>query len=267
MLATILTTLISFPGVSAADAVDLYLPKKPGRGPLLVYIHGGAWISGDKRQYATLGQRFAAQGIAFAAVNYRLSTIPGVMHPAHALDSARAIAWLVKSGKGFDPNQVFVSGHSAGAHIAASLATSRSFWSSAGVPTGWRPAGYIGLEGIYDIPALAVRWPTYPQWFLTRAFGDASAWSAASPTLLKNVDHRPWLVIHSRKDELVDTAQSVGFAKAMRKQGVAAEYVEVPFKSHFDVATGLGISGDPATTAILRFIAKNSAGLGRRKGR
>ena len=267
MLATILTTLALFPGVSGADAVDLYLPRTGTRGPLLVYVHGGAWISGDKRQYAALGQRFAAQGIAFAAVNYRLSTIPGIMHPAHALDSAKAIAWLVKSGKGFDPSKVFVSGHSAGAHIAASLATSRTLWQTAGVPTGWRPSGYIGLEGIYDIPALAMRWPTYPQWFLNRAFGEAKAWAAASPTLLKNADHRPWLVIHSHKDELVDTAQSVGFAKAMRKQGVSAEYVEVPFKSHFDVATGLGIKGDPATDAILRFIAKNSAGSKRRTGR
>ena len=268
MLATILTTLIAFPGVSAADAVDLYLPKGgSATRPLLVYIHGGAWISGDKRDYAMLGQRFAAMGIAFAAVNYRLSTVPGIVHPTHSLDTAKAIAWLVKAGKGFDPKKVFVSGHSAGAHIAATLATSRSFWPSAGVPTGWRPAGYIGFEGIYDIPTLAIRWPTYPQWFLTKAFGDAKSWAQASPARLKNADHRPWLVIHSHKDELVDTGQSTEFAKAMRKQGVPAEYVEVPFKSHFGVVTGLGIKGDPATEAVLRFIAKSQAESGRRKAR
>jgi acetyl esterase/lipase len=260
MLATILTTLIAFPGVSAADAVDLYLPKRGSSSrPLLVYIHGGAWISGDKRDYAALGQRFAAMGIAFAAVNYRLSTIPGIMHPAHALDTAKAIAWLVKSERGFDPQKVFVSGHSAGGHIAATLATNRTLWQTAGVPTGWRPAGYIGFEGIYDIPTLAIRWPTYPQWFLTKAFGDAKSWAQASPARLKNADHRPWLVIHSQKDELVDTGQSIEFAKAMRNQGVVAVYVEVPFKSHFAVVTGLGIAGDPATEAVRRFIAKSQA--------
>ena len=239
-----------------------FRPKGVASPALIVFVHGGAWISGDKREYVRLGQRYAAQGIAFAAVNYRLSTDLSVRHPMHAEDTAAAITHLVRGKGEFDRSRVVLVGHSAGAHILATLATRPDLWR---IP--WRPAGYVGLEGIYDIPDLAQCWPTYPDWFLRKAFGDEANWAAASPTRLRNGDHRPWLVLHSRGDELVDLQQSVNFARAVRRQGVRANLVTVPTKRHFEVVHGLGVPGDPASDAIVAFIAGLRGGSGRRRAR
>ena len=126
----ILRAIAYKPGSSSdAHTLDLYLPghgaAQPGeRPPLFVYIHGGAWVSGDRRQYVRLGAGLLAQGVAVAVINYRLSDVGKDPHPAHVQDAAAAVAFLRKEAAryGYDPERIFVGGHSAGAHISALLA-------------------------------------------------------------------------------------------------------------------------------------------------
>jgi acetyl esterase/lipase len=233
------------------SAYDLLLPNKPNsKGPLLVFVHGGAWISGGRQAYQGLAQGFADRGIATALVSYRLSNSPAVQHPVHAQDVANAIAALVKAPKGFDPKRVFISGHSAGAHIAATIATDASILAKAKAPKGWKPAGYIGLEGIYDLPALDKRWPAYRSWFLERAFGDPSKWKQASPSLRKVVHRGSWLVVHSLQDELVDVDQSKAFAKRLQAQAVPVRLLTVNRGSHFDIVQQFGKAGEVTEAAV-----------------
>src|SRR5688572_4475803 len=72
--------------------LDLYLPKDRRGFPLMLFIHGGAWKTGSKDIYLFLGRAFATRGIGVAVANYRLS--PGVKHPEHIKDVARAFAWV-----------------------------------------------------------------------------------------------------------------------------------------------------------------------------
>src|SRR5438270_10644137 len=122
---------IAYDDAKDADPVrhklDLYLPKGHKDFPVLMFVHGGAWTSGNKNLYGPLGQRFAANGIGTAIINYRLS--PAVQHPAHAQDVAKAFAWTHKNiGKhGGRADQIFISGHSAGGHLVALLATDESY--------------------------------------------------------------------------------------------------------------------------------------------
>src|SRR5438132_7046995 len=107
--------------------LDLYLPKGQKDFPVLFFIHGGAWTSGDRRLYGALGHTFAKNGIGTVIISYRLT--PQVQHPGHIEDVARAFAWthqnIAKHGGRAD--QIFVSGHSAGGHLAALLVTNEKY--------------------------------------------------------------------------------------------------------------------------------------------
>ena len=81
-------------GPHPLQRLDLYLPDRPVRAPLVLCAHGGGWSVGDKSQYAVVGKRLAREGLVTAIANYRLS--PTVQHPAHAQDVARAVAWCYR---------------------------------------------------------------------------------------------------------------------------------------------------------------------------
>ena len=96
---------------------------------MLLFLHGGGWVIGGKDDYfglygyGTIARCLAERGLVVVLPNYRLS--PGVRHPEHIKDVARAFAWTVKNIESYAgrPDQIIVSGHSAGGHLAALLAT------------------------------------------------------------------------------------------------------------------------------------------------
>ncbi|MDF1662291.1 MAG: alpha/beta hydrolase [Planctomycetota bacterium] len=238
--------------------LDLYLPKSTEGFPLFMYIHGGAWISGDKSQYSKIGKSFASQGIAFAIINYRLSTRSnGVQHPDPVLDGAAAVHWLKKNAKtyGYMDDCIVVGGHSAGAHMTGLLTLDPTYLGKFEEKTSVI-AGAIGLEGIYDIPGLIKRWPDYRGDFIALAFGSELGWSAASPQSYCNGKEKaPWLVIHSPKDELVDMPQSENFVKALTTKGVTTTFFNKLDSSHFGTVQDLGSKKGRETEAqIVKFI-------------
>ena len=108
--------------------LDVYSPLNSlGKAPVLIHIHGGGWRIGDKSRTEDHGNYFARNGIVFVTLNYRLS--PKFKHPSHIEDCAAGVAWLMKNIDiiGGDKNKVFLSGHSAGAPLAALLATNAKF--------------------------------------------------------------------------------------------------------------------------------------------
>jgi acetyl esterase/lipase len=104
--------------------LDVYAPRKKAATayPVVVFIHGGSWNSGNKNFYSFVGRRLAKQGVVAVVVNYRLS--PKVEVPAMADDCARAVVWTTEHIReyGGNPQQLFVMGHSAGGGLAALLA-------------------------------------------------------------------------------------------------------------------------------------------------
>jgi acetyl esterase/lipase len=238
-----------------AQRLDLYLPPGKKNEPLIVFIHGGAWVSGDKAEFAGLGRSLADHGFAAAIVNYRLSRDYPVKDPEYAKDIAAAYVWLVSqaAGYGYSPQSIFVGGHSAGAHTAGMLATGLFLTN---VQAKDRPAGFFGLEGIYDIPDLNANFPTYKNWFLDQAFAGEPSWKAGSPTERNVVIRSPWLVIHSTQDELVDTGQSKMFVEHLKQQEVKADYLEAPWGSHETVAANLRDPGNPARRDLEKWALK-----------
>ena len=116
--------------------LDVYAPRKsaPTLRPVVVFLHGGSWNSGDKDSYRFIGRRLAQQGYVAVIVSYRLS--PAVQVPAMADDCARAVLWTEQHAAeyGGDPARIYLLGHSAGGGLAALLATDDSLFSRRGQP-------------------------------------------------------------------------------------------------------------------------------------
>ncbi len=117
----------------AKHRLDLIAPAEGPTLATMLWIHGGAWAFGDRKNDLDLARAFAREGIAVAVMSYRLSrgdwrgeefSATGVQHPEHIKDVARAFSWLHKNAArhGLDKEKLFVGGFSAGGHLSALLA-------------------------------------------------------------------------------------------------------------------------------------------------
>ena len=230
--------------------LDLYLPQGRRDFPVLFFVHGGAWRSGDRSWYPALGRVFAKNGIGVVVISYRLS--PQVQHPAHIQDVARAFAWTVRNiGKyGGKVDEVFVSGHSAGGHLVALLATDESYLKAHNLSLT-SIKGVIPLSGVYRIA---------PAGRLTEvAFGkDESLMRMASPIRHINGKHPPFLIIYADRDFPTCDTMSEDFCKALKKGACEATSLRVSSRNHITILVLAADEGDPTTQAMLEFIAKHS---------
>lgn len=234
--------------------LDVYLPKDRRDFPVLVFIHGGAWIEGNKNHfgvYRVLARTFNRHGIAVVCPNYRLS--PRVQHPEHVRDVARAVAWVHKNiGKhGGRADEIFVSGHSAGGHLCALLATDRRYLKEAGVPPG-AIRGCLPLSGLFILPKDRI---------FELAFGkDLEVRAEASPITHVRPATPPFLVMLGDNDlPACDRPQADAFCKACETCGVAADLLEVPRRNHISILLNAVSDADPVTRSMLSFITSQVA--------
>lgn len=134
-------------GLDAKQALDFFPAATRGR-PLLVFIHGGYWQSLDKSDFSYVAAPYLKHDINVAVVNYRLA--PDVGMAEIVRDNRDAVAWLYRNAAelGFDANRIYISGHSAGGHLTATLAGTD--WESFGVPADVLKGG-CAISGLYDL--------------------------------------------------------------------------------------------------------------------
>ncbi len=225
----------------------------PEGAPVLVYIHGGAWMIGDKREQGIpMMHELVQRGWVCVSVNYRLS--PRATWPAHIVDCKRAVAWVRQhiAEYGGDPGFIAVSGGSAGGHLSALLAL------TPGTPE-WQP-GFEDLDasvdacvpfyGVYDLTGHPERSGAYGPGTLdllerrvmkTTMADNPALFEQASP------DHRvtgsapPMLVFHGVNDTLVPLAVARHFVAELRLHSPApVAAVELPRAQHaFDVLASI----------------------------
>jgi acetyl esterase/lipase len=170
----------------------------------------------------------------FASINYGLSPNPNfpisdpsrnVRHPGHLQDVIKALRWLREYYGVGEPDHwdYVVVGHSCGATLAFQAALSIAHATDGGPPMK-APRVIVGIEGLYDLPALVRYHADMPEYraFVTSAFGeDESAWTEVSPALTNErlrvlwdqVDH--FVLAHSREDELVEWDQPEAMRNAL----------------------------------------------------
>lgn len=238
------------------DLLDVYVPESAAsaqerRVPMVVFFHGGGLLEGDKAHGEILARRLAPAGIGVVSANYRLS--PAVMHPVHLQDAAGALAWTVRHAAeyGGEPTRVFVSGHSAGAYLAALLALDPKLLGAHGL-TPADIAGSLPISPFLYVEETARDRPK-------TVWGENPAvWLEASVT----PQIRPWdgrmLLIYASGDDDWRKAQNERFETAMRAAGSpAVEAVEAPGRDHVTILTGMNAPDDPVGDLIVRFIGRD----------
>ncbi len=230
------------------NALDVYRLQNAQNAPVLVFVHGGGWTSGDKALYGYLGRAFAQQGYVTVIPNYRLS--PAVQHPAHVQDVARALRWVYNriAAYGGDPEQIVLMGHSAGGHLVSLVALDdRYLWEQGLTPEVL--SGVIPISGVYDLTAV----PGFAE-----VFGnDPERRRDASPlTHAQEGDPPPFpfLILYARHDIPTLDRQAQAFYGALAARGADAELFEIPDRDHRTIVTSLGQSGDRTTQLVLEFL-------------
>jgi acetyl esterase/lipase len=240
-----------FEGKDADDVrhkLDLYLPRGHKGFPVLVFVHGGGWTKGSKEGFAKLGSLLARNGIGTAVTNYRLS--PQVQHPAHAQDVARAVGWVHRNiaKHGGRPDEIFLSGHSAGGHLVALLGTDSSYLKAEGVPLK-DIRGVIPISGVYTIRY-------NPKGTI---FGkDEDSAKNASPQVHVKGEHAPFLILVAEKDGKGFDRMAAEFCDALGKAGCKARVITAKDRNHGSIVGRMVNQADPATQAVLAFIAEHS---------
>lgn len=235
------------PDLSPPLTGDLYLPSSGGPFPVVLFVHGGGWLAGDKRLVNSRywGEFLACRGYAFYDIEYRLS--PEVHFPQQIRDCKCALSYLRGNADTYnlDPYKFAVTGGSAGGHLTAMLALTSD-------DERFNPScrGYsnqsvefqaaIPFYGVFDWTEF------YPQYAERGRLGEQYLWEEepdedllkkASPIYYVTPQAPPFLIIHGVEDCLADIEQSRSFYKALDNAGVDVSLVEIPGASHiFDVA-------------------------------
>ena len=245
--------------------LDIYLPAKAGAGmPLVIWVHGGAWLSNDK--YADMGymketiKALLDNGFALASIDYRHST--QAVFPAQLQDCHQAIEYLHRQAStyGFDRQNFFLMGFSAGGHLASLIGLSannkqREFFAD-GARSSFRIKGVVDFYGPADL--LAMPLPAAEESAkdpITLLLGATvterpDLAKKASPVTYVDRNDPPFIIIQGEKDQSVPQSQSVMLHSWLKLSGVQSEIIVVKNAPHY----GAMFDAEDIRSAVIGFI-------------
>ena len=248
------------------QVLDVYSPKGAKNLPVVFWIHGGGWQTGDKKDVQIKPQVFNEKGFVFVSINYRL--LPAVDMATLTRDVARAAHWVHDhiAEYGGDPKRLLIMGHSAGAQLAALLCTDDRYLKAEGVPLT-DIKGCVPVDGdTYDVPAIIetaeTRWKAHglpPAKFGHREkFGNDPAKHkdfSAVTHVAKDKGIPPFLILHVAGHPDV-TAQALRLGNVLKEAGVPVTVFGARETTHAKINADLGQPDDPATKALFEFLDK-----------
>jgi len=212
--------------------LDAYLPPKGEKpAPIVVFFYGGSWDQGDKAIYRFVGAALATRGFITIIPDYRL--YPEVRFPGFLEDAAKAVGWAHSQAAalGGDPNQIFLMGHSAGAHIAAMLTFDPQWLAAESLDSSHNIKAMIGLAGPYDfLPLHTER--------LKDIFGPPDRLADTQPINFVTAHAPPVFLAAAEKDSFVKPRNTTSLAERIVQKGGPRPTVK--FYSHVDHLTLIG---------------------------
>lgn len=236
-------------------ALDVYRPRDAGRAaPIVVFFYGGAWQEGRRDWYAFAGRALAREGMVAVVPDYRV--YPEVRYPVFVEDAARAVAFARAHARdwGGDPERIFLAGHSAGAHIAALLATDARYLAAEAM----KPrdlAGVIGIAGPYDFLPLVDR-------KLQAVFGARDTWPDSQPVNHVDGDEPPFLILHGDRDRRVWPRNGTSLLARLEAANEPARLILYPGIGHVKILSALRFpSLAPTLRDLVAFVREQDARL------
>ena len=252
-------------GADPRQRLDIYSPDDASSTtrPVLIFLYGGSWKSGDRGLYRFIGEAFTRLGYVVVVPDYRL--YPGVRFPAFVEDAARVVAWVQEHAGDFggDPDRLILAGHSAGAHIAMLVLFDPRYLAAEEVSVSAIRGG-VGLAGPYALDPLKYA-------SIRPVFAGLDEPDAARPVAFASADAPPLLLLHGTSDRTVGPQNTHHMADAVQNSGgrvTVRQYdglghigiiasVAAPFRGrdavYDDLAAFLAtVSADTASTAARR---------------
>jgi acetyl esterase len=243
--------------------LDLYQPIEGASAvpaPVIVFVHGGGFVRGDKGQRENVGWHFARQGVVTVLPNYRLA--PESRWPSGPQDVVAVWRWLRTHADryGGNPEQIFLMGESAGAAHVAAAVLRREFQ-----PTDWSIGGAILVSGPYN-PRLEGKARTQfgvptPDPRNEPYFGsDPASWDDASTVDRISAPPFPLLISYSELD-LIQMQVQAGelFARLVSQHGYRPELVMLRHHNHFSPGFSCGTGDESLSQPVLRFVRQVTA--------
>jgi arylformamidase len=246
------------------QALDVYTPPGARNLPVVFWIHGGGWQTGDKSSVQEKPRAFTERGFVFVSTNYRL--LPAVDMETITRDIAHSLRWVHANiaEHGGDPTRVLVMGHSAGAQLAALICTDDRYLKAEGVPFSI-VKGCVPVDGdTYDVPAIIETAETRrrvhgqpPAKFGHREkFGNDPAKHrdfSAVTHVAKGKGIAPFLILHVA-DHPDTSAQAFRLGAVLKEAGVPVKVFGAKETNHTRLNVELGTDGDPSTKELWDFV-------------
>jgi acetyl esterase/lipase len=248
------------------QVLDVYAPAGAKNLPVVFWIHGGGWQTGDKSMVALKPKAFMDAGFVFVSINHRL--LPTVDMGAISRDVASALGWVHKNitTYGGDPTRVLGMGHSSGGQLAALMCTDDRYAKAEGfsltVIKGCVPVD----ADTFDIPAIIEMAETrarvhhlpLPTYGHRQKFGDDAAKHrdfSAVTHVARNKGIPPFLILHIGGNP--DTgAQAQRMAAVLKEAGISAKVVNGRESTHASLNDNIGAPNDPVTKELFAFVAE-----------
>ena len=224
--------------------LDLYIPDDGESLPLIIWVHGGAFLMGSKVDHVPLA--YLNAGYAVASINYRLSQ--HAIFPAQIEDVKAAVRWLRANAETYrlDPNRIGAWGESAGGHLVAMLGTTGKIDTfdigenldvSSQVQVvvdHFGPTDFLLMDSQRLPDGMVHDTPDSPESLLVggpiQEYKDGVA--RANPITYITQDAPPFLIIHGDNDPLVPYQQSVLLNNALVAAGVPVSFYTVMGEGH-----------------------------------
>lgn len=222
-----------------ATSMDVYVPEGDGPFPAVMFIHGGAWIAGDRGEFTEAARRLARSGYVAATIDYRLA--PGTRYPGPVQDCVCALSYLRKHAADYklDPGRVAVMGYSAGGNLAALVGTSADIEAhqptcDAG-PTGL-PRAVIASGTGYD--ERDVESPFHEDLFGGTPDEVPERYAGGSPITHVRPGLPPFLLVAATADVGPSIERQRAMRDALAAQGNHVEMLEIDGGGHVTQASG-----------------------------
>ena len=231
-------------GEGARHSLDVYAPARhpapQASHPVVLFLYGGGWDTGDKAMYPFVGGALAALGFVVVIPDYRL--YPEVRYPDFLLDCAQALAWTRRHAHRFGGGTAppYLLGHSAGAYNAAMLALDPRWLGAVGLAPRPDLSGMVGLAGPYDFLPLDSD-------VLRQIFAPGRPLRTTQPVAHVDGHNPPMLLLAGGADRVVRPSNTLSLARRVREAGGSVQERLYPGIDHVEI---IGAFAGP-----LRFLA------------
>lgn len=250
----------------ARHVLDIYSPVGAKNLPVVFWVHGGGWQTGDKANVQEKPAWFTNKGFVFVSINHRL--LPEVAMEVLVRDVAKAFGWMHKhiAEHGGDPNRVLVGGHSSGAQLATLICTDERYLKAEGVSFA-SLIGCVPVDGdTYDIPAiietaetrLRVHGMPMPKYGHRLKFGNDPAKHvdfSAVTHVAKGKSIPPFLIVHVA-DHPDNSIQAKRLEAALKAAEIPVTVFGGKETNHTKINALIGTEGDATTKALDNFVTK-----------